>query len=80
MIAYAGKAGVNAKIVLLNANDALSLIKTIQTTISEIYEVDFSYDNTKLLVCGKRPMGRGYDIYEISTSNLLISVTTGYVD
>ena len=54
MLAYTGKVNSGfAKIVIVSPNVALAPVRVIQTNISDIFEMDFSYNFIFILVCGK---------------------------
>jgi len=50
----------------------LGLVKSIDSVFNDIVEVDFSFDNKKIMACGTHPLKKGIAIYDIATSALMV--------
>ena len=55
------------KIIILNTNNGLTVNKTIDLNFTQIYNLDFSPDDTRIIVCGRW----GFSIYQISNSSII---------
>lgn len=58
-------AGIQNDVYVLDA-DTYSQITTITTDHIEVYEIDFSYDNTRIIACGKNKHSSAWQVSDWS--------------
>ena len=61
MLAYCTHRSSSSQIIVLNASD-LTVNKTVSISIQYVWDIDFSPDDARIIVCGRY----GYAIYYVS--------------